>query len=54
VTAYGSGPERCKVASWRNDPPAQPVGVDQIVDVRCFNAAGTGADSSFALSYIAP
>jgi hypothetical protein len=54
VTAYGSGPERCKVASWGHDPPAQPVGVDQIVEVRCFNAAGNAADSNFALSYIAP
>jgi hypothetical protein len=46
VTAYGSGPERCKVGKW------DVSGVDQAIEVRCFNATGIPADSQFTLSYI--
>jgi hypothetical protein len=46
VTAYGGGSENCKVANWG------PSGAVQIVNVRCFNSAGSPVDTSFTASYV--
>lgn len=45
VTAYGAGPERCKVRSWGQS------GNDILVNVGCMNGA-TAADSRFTLSWM--
>ncbi|MGQ0618219.1 MAG: cell wall-binding repeat-containing protein, partial [Acidimicrobiia bacterium] len=46
VTAYGSGNEHCKVSSWG------PSGADQVVNVRCFDAAGAAVDSRFTTTFV--
>jgi hypothetical protein len=43
VTAYGSGSEHCKVASW------SPSGG---VQVRCFNSMGSPVDTSFDMAFL--
>jgi hypothetical protein len=45
VTAYGSGPTRCKVQSWGST-------VNANVNVLCFDAAGAPADSRFVVDYV--
>ena len=46
VTAYGPGPERCKVGSWR------PNGTEQDIRVFCRTPSGTPADTKFTLTYV--
>jgi len=46
VTAYGPGPERCKVGSWR------PNGTEQDIRVFCRTRNGTPADTRFTLTYV--
>jgi hypothetical protein len=45
VTAFGGGSTYCKAASWST------VGADEVVDVLCFDAAGTAVDNDFLLVY---
>jgi V8-like Glu-specific endopeptidase len=45
VTAYGTTPDYCKVASWLGDED------NTTVNVRCFNAAGAPVDSRFVSNY---
>jgi hypothetical protein len=45
VTAYGAAPARCKVVGWG------PSGTTQLVNVRCFNAAGALQNHRFTLTY---
>jgi hypothetical protein len=47
VTAYGDGPEYCKVAGWN------VVGIDSVVRIRCNNGSGAPADSQFVVSFSA-
>ena len=47
VTAYGSTSDRCKTAGWYG------VAGTMLVTVRCTDAAGSPADSTFNLSYTA-
>jgi hypothetical protein len=46
VTAYGTGPERCKVGSWG------PVGAEQNIRVRCYGLTGSPVDTRFTLTYV--
>jgi hypothetical protein len=46
VTAYGSGSTRCKVSSWGWS------GTTELVNVRCFNAAGLPANSRYVVSFV--
>jgi hypothetical protein len=46
VTSYGNGSETCKVANWGSS------GVDFTANVRCFTAAGTAADTTYAMRVI--
>lgn len=48
VTAYGGGPERCKVVSWNAVVP------DLAVRVNCFNAAGAAVDVEFDATFLRP
>jgi hypothetical protein len=48
VTAYGSGSEACKVASWASG------GADFIANVRCFNAAGALIDTRYTVLVFGP
>ena len=48
VTAYVSGTETCKVASWL------PSGSTQQVYVRCFTNAGVPVDTFYTLPYAHP
>jgi hypothetical protein len=58
VTAYGSGTQTCKVASWGPNFFRHGGGWSltstQQVNVRCFNASGAPADTRFTLSYANP
>ena len=45
VTAYGSGPARCKLASWSAGQSGTSV------SVLCFDATGAAADEMFTLMY---
>src|SRR5712691_4781696 len=51
VTAYGTGSEACKVASWS---PGYPFVNTQWVNVRCFTSAGVPADARFTMTYAHP
>jgi hypothetical protein len=44
VTAYGGGPNYCNLRSW------SAVGANTLVEVSCYNAAGSAADSTFMLN----
>jgi hypothetical protein len=44
VTAYGTGPEHCKLTGWMTATD---------VEVRCFDGSGHSADSRFTMAYIA-
>ena len=46
VTAYGTGPERCKVGSWG------PVGAEQTIRVYCNGPSGNRVDTRFTLTYV--
>jgi hypothetical protein len=46
VTAYGPGPERCKVGSWG------PNGTEQDIRVFCHTPSGSRADARFTLRYV--
>jgi hypothetical protein len=46
VTAYGPGPERCKVVSWG------PIGTEQDIKVLCNTRNGTPVDTRFTLTYV--
>jgi len=46
VTAYGSGPERCKVGSWG------PGGTEQTIRVFCYRPTGSPVDTLFTLTYV--
>ena len=46
VTAYGPGPERCKVVSWG------PNGTEQDIRVLCNTRNGTPVDTKFTLTYV--
>lgn len=46
VTAYGPGPERCKVVSWG------PNGAEQDIRVLCNTSNGTPVDTRFTLTYV--
>jgi len=46
VTAYGPGPERCKVVSWG------PNGTEQDIRVLCNTSNGTPVDTKFTLTYV--
>ena len=46
VTAYGPGPERCKVVSWG------PNGTEQDIRVLCNTRNGTPVDTRFTLTYV--
>jgi hypothetical protein len=48
VTAYGGGSENCKVQNWG------PTLADQIVYVRCFDAAGSAVDTMFTAAFTRP
>jgi hypothetical protein len=48
VTAYGAGPEECKVQNWG------PSLADMNVYVRCFDAAGAAVDTRFTASFTRP
>ena len=48
VTAYGAGSENCKVQNWG------PTLADQIVYVRCFDAAGNAVDTQFTAAFTRP
>jgi len=48
VTAYGTGSETCKVASWAS------AAADFVANVRCFSAAGAAADSRYTALVIWP
>jgi hypothetical protein len=45
ITAYGSGSEYCKVASWG------PSGADEVVNVRCFDTNGNAVDTLYSLAF---
>jgi hypothetical protein len=45
VTAYGSGPEHCKVRGWGSNSEGT------VVRVACFAAGGSAVDSNFTLSF---
>jgi hypothetical protein len=45
VTAYGSGPARCKVSSWDSDQSGTTA------NVLCFDGTGAAADEMFTLAY---
>jgi len=45
VTAYGNGPDYCKIVSW------SPSGADTVVTVACFAPNGTPFDTQFALAF---
>jgi hypothetical protein len=44
VTAYGSGPERCKVGSWGGSPV--------VVNVYCHNNAGVLVDTYYNVQFV--
>lgn len=46
VTAFGSGPEHCKVVEWK------PSGNHQFIRVRCFDGFGNLVNAAFSLNYI--
>jgi hypothetical protein len=46
VTAYGPGPERCKVGGWG------PNGTEQDIRVFCYTPRASRADTRFTLSYV--
>lgn len=46
VTAYGVGPERCKVADWSRHDTAT------VVSVRCFDSIGAAVNTPFTLSFM--
>ena len=46
VTAYGSGTNECKVASWG------PSGTTQVVNIRCFTTAGAPADTLYSMTFV--
>ncbi len=46
VTSYGSGSERCKIASWF------PSNLGIAVNVSCFQVNGNPADTQFTLSFL--
>ena len=46
ATGYGSGPERCKVAQWYHATSGLAV------NVACFHADGSPADTQFTLSFM--
>ena len=48
MTAYGAGSENCKVQNWG------PTLADQIVYVRCFDAAGNAVDTQFTAAFTRP
>lgn len=45
VTAYGAGPESCKMKGWNS------VGGDIVVDVRCFDGSGAPVDTQYDISF---
>jgi hypothetical protein len=45
VTAYGSGPARCKVSSWSSSESGTSA------NVLCFDGTGAAADEEFTLAY---
>ena len=45
VTAYGTGPARCRVTDWRNEA------TERVVDVRCARLTGEPVDSQFTLTF---
>jgi len=47
VTAYGSGSETCKVASWNF-----AAGVNFVANVRCFTAAGVAVDTRYTINIV--
>jgi hypothetical protein len=44
VTAYGGGSETCKVVSWGSG------GANFVANVRCFNSAGSPADTRYSIN----
>jgi hypothetical protein len=47
VTAYGAGPDRCRIGWWADDPAT----LDRVVRVFCSTASGGPANDMFALQY---
>jgi hypothetical protein len=45
VTAYGTGPDRCKVGGW------WPSSADELVEINCFNASGNPEDSMYTVAF---
>jgi Zn-dependent metalloprotease len=46
VTAMGAGSARCKVSSWA------VIGGDEVVNVRCFDVAGSPTDAQYVVNFV--
>jgi hypothetical protein len=51
VTAYGTGPESCKVVGTRDNQDFTTLNPGTVVWVQCFSASGSPADSAYTLAY---